>query len=71
MWSCQLVPDMCFLRMASIVPLLCTFDSNVGKLLVCGVWCTDNERKFALPFLLFVSSCFAKILELLLTCKLI
>jgi len=51
--------------MASIVPLLCTFDSNIGELLVCGVWRTDNEGKFALPFLLFISSCFAKVLRVI------
>ncbi len=48
------------------MPLLCTLHSNIGKLLVCGVWRTDKEGKFALPFLLFVSFCFAKVLKLLL-----
>jgi len=48
------------------MPLLCTLYSNIGKLLVFGVWHTDNGRVTALPFLLFVLFCFAKVSELLL-----
>ena len=53
-----------FLRVASTMPLLCTLYSNIGKLLVCKVWYTDNRGISAFPFLLFVLFCFAKLLSL-------
>ncbi len=53
--------------MASIVPLLYTFDSNIGKF---RVWHTDNGRVSPLSSLLFVPACFAKVLVQTRTAKL-